>query len=390
MNSQKVFSLENVLLTRRGHYIEGSLLLSRHHMVFTFRQDLNLDKWREIWICYPVIEKISKSRGPSWMSSNQISFLNPDSTALSSPKIDDFDTYLVSHIKVFCKDFTYYSFDFRNDPTCVEAFEKISRLVNIAKGSGLKRDFYAFDYRPNMMESKLQRKGWNLYDPVKEFKRQNLVSSDGGTSYWRLSEINVDYKLCISYPQMLLVPSSVSDSVLQHAGKFRLKQRIPVVVYKHRLCPNGNIIARCAQPLVGLNFQNRSLQDEKLVEEIFRTQERECKSGIRGASALIEQPQRNLIVDLRPITNAMAQHALGAGTEIIDNYRAKKHDEALADGRPQPTQKVEKIFCNIDNIHVMRDSLNKLVSVLSDLDKYPISTNTTDSIHFPSLQQLFK
>ena len=34
-----------------------------------------------------------------------------------------------------------------------------------------------------------------------------------------------------------------------------------------------------------------------------------------------EQPQRNLLVDLRPVTNAMAQHALGAGTENVDYYR---------------------------------------------------------------------
>lgn len=83
--------------------------------------------------------------------------------------------------------------------------------------------------------------------------------------------------------------------------------------------------------------QNRSAQDEKLVEAIFAT------SIIPG--------KENLIVDARPSTNAMANIAVGAGSENMDHYRFAK-----------------KIYLGIDNIHVMRDSLNKIVNALKNTD----------------------
>jgi myotubularin-related protein 6/7/8 len=52
----------------------------------------------------------------------------------------------------------------------------------------------------------------------------------------------------------------------------------------------------------------------------------------------------HLIMDARPATNAMAQSALGAGTEIIEHYRGCR----LA-------------FSGIENIHVVRDSLGKVL-----------------------------
>lgn len=51
----------------------------------------------------------------------------------------------------------------------------------------------------------------------------------------------------------------------------------------------------------------------------------------------------NLIVDARPMANAVGNVARGAGTENMDHYRNCK-----------------KIYVAIDNIHVMRDSLAKL------------------------------
>jgi hypothetical protein len=91
--------------------------------------------------------------------------------------------------------------------------------------------------------------------------------------------------------------------------------------------------------MVGLK-QNRSIQDEKLIEAIFMTNVPQSSSGnpIYGSTAT------NLIVDARPTANAVANTAVGAGTENMENYRNCK-----------------KVYSGIDNIHVMRDSLNKLV-----------------------------
>lgn len=389
MDLLKLFSVENVLLARRGHYLKGTLILSRFHMVFSFAQEKPGSPPREIWICYPVIEKMIKARGSSW-STVAVSASGTELPVVKPPQYGDFDKYSTSNIRIHCKDFTYYAFDFINDGICTDVFQRLSQLVTAPKIAKSIKEFYAFDYKANLLESRLPDSGWAIYDPVEEYTRQTLLGTDSNGS-WRMSDINDDYKFCPSYPLRFIVPASISDSVLKHAGKFRSKQRIPAVVYKHRQGENGNIIARCAQPLVGLNFQSRSIQDEKLIEEIFRSQDVDRVGTLSDNSTFRSQPQRNLIVDLRPITNAMAQHALGAGTENIENYRGKGTSESDPGQNNEESRRhqqlVDKIFCNIDNIHVMRDSLNKLVSILSDLDRYPVVPNGTDQGPYPLLQQ---
>ena len=65
--------------------------------------------------------------------------------------------------------------------------------------------------------------------------------------------------------------------------------------------------------------------------------------------------QHNLIVDARPTVNAYATQAMGMGTENMDNY-------------PFAT----KVYLGIENIHVMRDSLNKVIDALKDSDVTPL------------------
>jgi len=68
--------------------------------------------------------------------------------------------------------------------------------------------------------------------------------------------------------------------------------------------------------------------------------------------------QHNLIVDARPTVNAYAMQAVGMGTENMDNYRF-----------------ATKVYLGIDNIHVMRDSLNKVIDALKDSDVTPLPPN---------------
>ena len=61
--------------------------------------------------------------------------------------------------------------------------------------------------------------------------------------------------------------------------------------------------------------------------------------------------QTNLIVDARPTVNAYAMQAVGMGTENMENYKG-----------------AQKEYFGIDNIHVMRKSLNDVVEALKDSD----------------------
>lgn len=87
--------------------------------------------------------------------------------------------------------------------------------------------------------------------------------------------------------------------------------------------------------------------EDKMMESLRGDHEE--KPQIYGAQ------QQNLIVDARPTVNAFAMQAIGLGSENMDNYKF-----------------ATKVYLGIDNIHVMRDSLNKVVDALKESDVTPL------------------
>lgn len=244
-----------------------------------------------------------------------------------------------STLRIRCKDFTFLALNFVSDQNCKDVFDSILKLTCLPDISRL----YAFMYKPGSLEKK-QSNGWTIYDPRKEFERMGTFTA---SKSWRVTDINEDYSFSPTYPAVLVIPSQISDTVLNYGSKYRSKLRIPALSYFHEF--NGCTITRCAQPMVGLK-QNRSAQDEKMISAIFSSTQ---TPGAIGASA-----QDNLIVDARPTTNAMAQTALGAGTENMENYKGAR-----------------KVYLGIDNIHVMRESLNKVNEALRDGDISSLAPN---------------
>ena len=51
---------------------------------------------------------------------------------------------------------------------------------------------------------------------------------------WRVSSLNRGFKICSSYPEEAIVPSSISDESLARVAKFRQNGRFPVVAYHHQ------------------------------------------------------------------------------------------------------------------------------------------------------------
>lgn len=68
--------------------------------------------------------------------------------------------------------------------------------------------------------------------------------------------------------------------------------------------------------------------------------------------------QSNLIVDARPTVNAYAMQAVGLGSENMAYYPA-----------------ASKAYLGIDNIHVMRNSLGKVIDAIKDADISPLAPN---------------
>ncbi|KAK6335664.1 hypothetical protein TWF696_002430 [Orbilia brochopaga] len=186
-------------------------------------------------------------------------------------------------------------------------------------------------------------------------------------------------QFCDTYPAQLYVPATISDNTLNYAARFRSRQRIPVLTYIHNV--NNCTLTRCSQPLTGLRG-GRSVQDEKLVQAIFTSSNAasyaslgishpdassssshsfvkvDHSSAVSGPKMIYGAQQTNLIIDARPSVNAYAQQAGGRGTEAMDNYKFAKRE-----------------FLGIDNIHVMRNSLGKVIEAMKDSDITPLPPN---------------
>ncbi|XP_022765527.1 phosphatidylinositol-3-phosphatase myotubularin-1-like isoform X2 [Durio zibethinus] len=146
----------------------------------------------------------------------------------------------------------------------------------------------------------------------------------------RISDTNSNYTTCQSYPFALIVPKNISDEEVIQASTFRARCRIPVVSWCHP--GTGAVLARSSQPLVGLMMNMRSNADEKLVAAL-------CTQLVNGKSS-----RRKLyIADARPRKNALANGAMGGGSESSSNYFQS-----------------EIVFFGIDNIHAMRESFARL------------------------------
>jgi myotubularin-related protein 6/7/8 len=120
-------------------------------------------KPRELWITYPIIAYCTFR--PTLPSSS-----------------------LSSSIRLRCRDFTFVTFHFRDDQEARDVYESIKaltcRLGRIEK-------VYAFTYRPLRPEKDVN--GWMIYDAEKEWKRLGVGENEGRG--WRISRINVDYKV---------------------------------------------------------------------------------------------------------------------------------------------------------------------------------------------------
>ncbi|KVI05084.1 Myotubularin phosphatase domain-containing protein [Cynara cardunculus var. scolymus] len=155
-------------------------------------------------------------------------------------------------------------------------------------------------------------------------------SFEASNDWWRISDVNANYDMCATYPFSLLIPKSIRDEDVLQACKFRARCRLPAISWCD--ARTGAVLARSSQPLVGLMMNMRSNADENLVGALC-TQLSGGKGGRR----------KLYIADARPRKNALANGAMGGGSESSSNYFQS-----------------EIVFFGIDNIHAMRESLVRL------------------------------
>jgi len=220
--------------------------------------------------------------------------------------------------------------------------------------------------------------------PMTEYPR--LIKKTGITQPpWTIwAAVNSTYQLSQSYPSVLVGPASLDEtkpealSVIRQCSVFRKGQRLPSMSW----CGVGGAsIWRSSQPKVGLQG-NRSPADELYVRHIIES--------ARGANAMAEPPliyPRSVleqltgnytvnsgggksddwvpepgcglkILDLRPRAAAIANRTGGYGYENTSNY-----------------SNTTLQFCNIQNIHAVRDSYEKLCSVCNSKSTADVQWN---------------
>jgi Myotubularin-like phosphatase domain len=205
------------------------------------------------------------------------------------------------------------------------------------------------------------------FDAEPEYQRQftnaSYTNDRGPWTIWHIT--NASYHLCHSYPSILVGPISIDERlnpdksrIISHCAAFRSEQRLPALTW----CGvAGSSIWRCSQPKVGLQG-NRSSADEQYLKHIM-----ECAASARSMSSVNDIPPRSILVqltgtpdptnwmpnnvglkilDLRPRSSAMANRTGGYGYENTSHYSGCSIQ-----------------FCNIGNIHAVRDSYQKLSQV---------------------------
>lgn len=273
----------------------------------------------------------------------------------------DAQGFVCINLKICCKDIREYRLDIR------EAESAIDKALNVMAAYAFPNNLrHMFAFIHKLPGGEVGSQGGlctaPAYDTVVEFSRQGILGvrnpalkelfpSEKRNAYdgcpWRISTVNQDFKLCSTYPELLVVPAAVSDPELFAVANFRSGQRLPALSWG--CAETGATIWRSSQPKAGVS--GSSEHDEKFLDYLAKS----CV-GMHIGSVPAGNPNTHRrgpgfpllnIVDCRPRASAMANRAAGAGYETQTNYPNTRLD-----------------FFNIGNIHDMRKSLQALVQLI--------------------------
>jgi len=243
---------------------------------------------------------------------------------MEQPKSEPLTTVL------WCKDQRELRVSFEANATFAQTFLQYARDHAFpSKGvAGL----FAFKYRERFEVGREREpvEGWAVYDFEREFRRQGVLPD----RLWRVWDDN--YTLVATYPRRFILPVNMSESEIVEAARFRSKHRLPSLTYRH--AATGALLSRSSQPMVGVGG-HRCLADEKLLN-LYR---------LRGDpnDTQLDTRAEFYIFDARRFRAATGNQIAGKGVENERHYHNTK-----------------VVFCNIENIHAMRASVNALADLL--------------------------
>ena len=216
-----------------------------------------------------------------------------------------------------------------------EFYTTLSNHISLLHSSPSSYHSYALTYHAQQPEHSIN--GWHIYNINTECLRMELPS------YYRITTLNVDFTLCSSYPQHLIIPSQMQDSYLKQLSEYRMKHRFPVLTYYYK------------------HSQSSLLRSSQ------------CLSTGKARALSLENDYFNLICahesktfkiyDARSFLHAKANTFKGGYLEQLTDY-----DKCS-----------DVVYCDIDNIHAVTKSYKAMFNIINDL-----STDNNNAKHFYS------
>jgi len=234
-------------------------------------------------------------------------------------------------VRIYCKNFRTLVFTFFESRSWVD--QLVVRMQSTVF-PGDQQGLFAFTYgKPSnwtedaelasIVNPSKTENGWSYTNLVSEYKRLGLLHHEN----FRLLK-NAQFSLSPTYPEFIVIPKSVTNQELEQVCAYRSRARIPVTTWIHPRTSAS--LSRCAQPLTGMGSK-QCKEDQQLLQKL--------RSSAYNSSSLS-------IIDARPYKNAAGQKMMGKGYEAMEYY-----------------EKCTLQFMGIENIHVMRSALEKLVEL---------------------------
>uniref|UniRef100_A0A8C7PA87 Myotubularin related protein 7b n=1 Tax=Oncorhynchus mykiss TaxID=8022 RepID=A0A8C7PA87_ONCMY len=287
----------------------GTLYLSATHTIFV---ENNPETRRETWVLHSMVASVER----------------PPTTPSGS------------HLVVHTKNFQVVQLLIPQERDAMDVQASLARL------SQKYSELYCLSINPNANKEE-REESWSFLDLQADYRRMGVPNN-----LWVSTPANSEYRVCDTYPSELFVPKSATPPVIVGSSKFRSRGRLPVLTYFHQ--DTLAAICRCSQPLSG--FSARSQEDEQMLEAIMKSNPGSdyiyvvdtrpkvrghwCESTIRILLYCVLM----MIISLQ--LNAMANRAAGKGYENEDHYA-----------------NIKLQFIGIENIHVMRNSQQKIIDV---------------------------
>nr|CDQ00508.1 BMA-MTM-9, isoform e [Brugia malayi] len=249
--------VDNVFLRKGPRQPQpGSLALIGHHMIFSpssssTNSPSGKEHSSELWLLHRAVDRVI------------VEPIVKDSFNRSGKLI------------LKCKNFMICIFEIDDLDDCLAVARSIEKLSNL---KGIQHD-YPFYYRCPFT---VLDNGWTAFDAEQEYAKLMIRCKDG----WRISAVNKGFRVCNTYPEMVIVPKGIGDDYLRISATFRDGGRFPILSFYHG--ETKSCLIRCGQPLVGPT-------------------NRRCKEDETILNSLLSSTSKGVIVDTR--TKAVAQNA---------------------------------------------------------------------------------